>query len=67
VPKTVDPAIWELASQFVAATLSDLDGDDIRRIAVSRERRDRLVKQAADAMQQAIEDECESMRKELGD
>lgn len=62
---TVDPKVYALAESFVDDVLRELDGDDIRRIQMTNQRRDRLIRQAADAMQQAIEDECEAIRQEL--
>lgn len=65
MPKTVDPAVFELASQFVGEVLRELEGDEIRRISVDPDRRRRLIQQAADAMQQAVEDEVQAIREQL--
>jgi hypothetical protein len=58
----VDPNVRKLAELFVDCTIYEVRGD----AAVTfTQRREQLVQRAAKAMQQAIEDECAAIRKEL--
>lgn len=60
---TVDPKVYALAESFVEDLLADLgrDVDDPKKAKHKAE----LTQRAAEAMQLAIEDECEAIRKEL--
>lgn len=59
--RTVDPKVYELAASFVYDTLQEIN----RPLVASK--RQRLIQRAAEAMQQAIEDECTAIREELLD
>jgi len=56
----VDPRAYDLAATFVEDLLQELDPDGEREFEY-----DRLVRRAAEAIQQAIEDECTAIRQEL--
>lgn len=57
----VDPQVADLARQFVEDTISDLNLTQ----ALTLPEQLALVDRAGKAMQQAIEDECEAIRREL--
>ena len=57
--KTVDPQVYELADAFVTDVIHTLN----RPLLPSQ--RAAYVDRAAQAMQQAIEDECDAIREEL--
>lgn len=59
---TVDPKVYALADGFVFDLLSELPFSHPMRTTPERER---LAQRAAEAMQQAIEQECDAIRKEL--
>lgn len=57
---TIDPRIYDLAQELVATTLKEID----RPVAFTERELTQRVTQAAHAIQQAIEDECEQLRQE---
>lgn len=56
---TVDPKVYELAEAFVYDVLKELNRPLVPSV------REPLIQRAAEAMQQAIEDECVAIRREL--
>jgi hypothetical protein len=60
----VDPMVYELAAYFVNDVLLKLA--QARGGLVNPDQREALTARTAQAMQQAIEDECEAIRQELG-
>lgn len=58
-PRPVDPQVYELAESFVYDVLKELN----RPLVASR--REPLIQRAAEAMQIAIEQECEAIAEEL--
>ena len=62
---TVDPKVYALAESFIDDTLQDRDKASAPWSQTYVTFRNALVQRAAEAMQQAIEDECEAIRKEL--
>lgn len=60
----VDPKVYALAAAFVDDELRVL-GDGIELDPHMQARRAALIERAAQAMQQAIEDECTEIRREL--
>lgn len=63
VKRPVDPHVYALAAAFVSDVINELP-PSARRRTVSGEA---LVQRAAEAMQIAIEQECEAIREELVD
>ena len=57
----VDPQVYELAEAFVSDLLNEFTRP------VSGTKRDLLIQRAAEAMQIAIEQECEAISEELAD
>lgn len=62
---TVDPKIHELAESFVDDVLNDRNQGSVPWSKTYITFRSALIQRAAEAMQLAIEDECEAIRKEL--
>jgi len=59
----VDPQVYSLAETFVCDAIEEMG----LRKRISDSARERLIKQAADAMQQAIEDELTEIEQQLRD
>ena len=57
--KSVDPMVYDLAASFI----DDLLQHELLHAQRPVPARDVLVQRAAEAMQQAIEDECEEIRR----
>lgn len=61
----VDPKVYELAALFVDDVLDTVWRATPTKWPSGREAREQLVKRAAEAIQQAIEDECNAIEEEL--